>query len=58
LSPAHDLIIAAGFFGGLFAAFLALKGLSTRELFGNVEPRLERLVESNVGDSPVPVEIS
>ena len=58
LSPAHDLVIAAGFFGGLFAAFLALKWLSARELFGNVEPRFERLVEINVGDSPVPVEVS
>ena len=40
-----DARAAMGFFVGLLGAFAALRWMSSRSLFGAVEPQLERVVE-------------
>ncbi len=40
-----DARAAMGFFVGLLGAFAVLRWMSSRSLFGAVEPQLERVVE-------------
>lgn len=40
-----DARAAIGFFVGLLGAFAVLRWMSSRSLFGAVEPQLERVVE-------------
>tara|TARA_Y100001954_G_scaffold216282_1_gene247334 strand:+ start:346 stop:567 length:222 start_codon:yes stop_codon:yes gene_type:complete len=41
-----DARAAMGFFVGLLGAFAGLRWMTSRSLFGAVEPQLERIVES------------
>ena len=45
-----DARAAMGFFVGLLGAFAGLRWMSSRSLFGAVEPQLERIVESTADE--------
>ena len=51
-----DALAATGFFVGLLGAFAGLRWMSSRSLFGAVEPQLERIVESTPDESIVHIQ--
>jgi sigma-E factor negative regulatory protein RseC len=51
-----DARAAAGFFVGLLGAFAGLRWMSSRSLFGAVEPQLERIVESKADEAIVHIQ--
>ena len=51
-----DTRAAIGFFVGLLGAFTSLRWMSSRSLFGAVEPQLERIVESPADGAKVKIE--
>ncbi|MED5539158.1 MAG: SoxR reducing system RseC family protein [Pseudomonadota bacterium] len=51
-----DARAALGFFVGLLGAFAGLRWMTTRSLFGAVEPQLERIVESTVDEAIVRIQ--
>ena len=51
-----DALAATGFFVGLLGAFAGLRWMSSRSLFGAVEPQLERIVESTADESIVHIQ--
>ena len=53
-----DTRAATGFFIGLLGAFAGLRWMSSRSLFGAVEPQLERIRESTVDDAIVHIQCS
>ena len=53
-----DTRAATGFFIGLLGAFAGLRWMSSRSLFGAVEPQLERILESTVDDAIVHIQSS
>ncbi|MEC8633513.1 MAG: SoxR reducing system RseC family protein [Pseudomonadota bacterium] len=52
----RDAHAALGFFVGLLGAFAGLRWMTTRSLFGAVEPQLERIVESTVDEAIVRIQ--
>ena len=53
-----DALTAMGFFVGLAAAFAGLRWMSSRSLFGAVEPQLERIVGPAADDAIVHIQSS
>ena len=53
-----DARTAMGFFIGLLGAFAGLRWMSSRSLFGAVEPQLERIVESTADAAIVHIQSS
>ena len=53
-----DARAAMGFFVGLLSAFAGLRWMSSRSLFGSVEPQLERIVESTGDEGVVHIQSS
>jgi sigma-E factor negative regulatory protein RseC len=51
-----DARAAVGFFVGLLGAFAGLRWMSSRSLFGAVEPQLERIVESKADEAIVHIQ--
>lgn len=51
-----DARAAIGFFLGLLGAFAGLRWMSSRSLFGVVEPQLERIVESTGAEAIVHIQ--
>ena len=51
-----DARAAMGFFVGLLGAFAVLRWMSSRSLFGAVEPQLERVVESTADEAIVQIQ--
>ena len=51
-----DARAAMGFFVGLLGAFAVLRWMSSRSLFGAVEPQLERVVESTADAAIVQIQ--
>ena len=51
-----DVRAATGFFVGLLGAFAGLRWMTSRSLFGTVEPRLERIVESIADEALVHIQ--
>ena len=51
-----DARAALGFFVGLLGAFAGLRWMSSRSLFGAVEPQLERIVESKADEAIVHIQ--
>ena len=51
-----DARAAMGFFVGLLGAFAVLRWMSSRFLFGAVEPQLERVVESTSDEAIVQIQ--
>ena len=51
-----DARAAMGFFVGLLGAFAGLRWMSSRSLFGAVEPQLERIVESTADEAIVHIQ--
>ena len=51
-----DVRAALGFFFGLLGAFAVLRWMSSRSLFGTVEPQLERIVESTADEATVRIQ--
>ena len=51
-----DARAAMGFFVGLLGAFAVLRWMSSRSLFGAVEPQLERVVESIADEAIVQIQ--
>ena len=51
-----DARAAMGFFVGLLGAFAVLRWMSSRSLFGAVEPQLERIVESTADEAIVHIQ--
>ena len=51
-----DARAATGFFVGLLSAFAGLRWMSSRSLFGTVEPQLERIVESTADEAIVHIQ--
>ena len=45
-----DVRAAAGFFIGLLGTFAGLRWMSSRSLFGTVEPQLERVVDHRLDE--------
>ncbi len=51
-----DARAAMGFFVGLLGAFAGLRWMSSRSIFGAVEPQLERIVESTADEAIVHIQ--
>ena len=51
-----DARAAMGFFVGLLGAFAGLRWMTSRSLFGAVEPQLERIVESTADEAIVHIQ--
>lgn len=51
-----DARAAKGFFVGLLGAFAGLRWMSSRSIFGAVEPQLERIVESTADEAIVHIQ--
>ena len=51
-----DARAAKGFFVGLLGAFAGLRWMSSRSIFGAVEPQLERIVESTADEAVVHIQ--